>query len=85
MKIQQWNYSNECTEPENCHSFQQIFSRGSYLLELWGACGGFSDPNYAGKGGYSKGIIHLKEETTFYIFVGQNGVTSHSNTPSKAA
>lgn len=47
---------------------------GSYLLEVWGAEGGYrNDQSISGKGGYSKGIISLNKGAKLYIYVGGQG------------
>ncbi|HFL2474615.1 TPA: glycine rich domain-containing protein [Clostridioides difficile] len=59
--------------------------RGKYLLECWGAAGGggssIADSNLRSKGGYSKGELTLKKETTLHIFVGNNGRNDSLSTP----
>ena len=51
-----------------------IPAAGTYCFECWGAQGG--NTTYGGKGGYSKGNIHLINET-FYVYVG--GTTTNKN------
>lgn len=52
----------------------KITCAGSYNLEVWGAQGGYrSSPSYSGKGGYSHGIVNLKDGDTLYIYVGGEG------------
>ena len=43
-----------------------VLPKGKYMFECWGAKGysGVEDGE-GGNGGYTKGIINLKEETTF--------------------
>lgn len=49
---------------------------GYYLLEVWGAEGGYrSDSTKSGKGGYSKGTVFLQKGTVLYIYVGGSGKT----------
>lgn len=49
---------------------------GVYKLEAWGAEGGYrTDPNYAGKGGYSIGNITITQATVIFIRVGGAGNT----------
>ena len=49
---------------------------GIYKLQVWGAQGGYRRASYnGGKGGYSEGIIELKEGETIYVFVGGSGNT----------
>lgn len=55
---------------------------GTYILEVWGARGGYrSDVTYAGKGGYAKGTLTLTaKSTTLYLLAGGAGGNSTSNT-----
>lgn len=48
---------------------------GTYVLETWGAQGGYgmNDTYRGGYGGYSIGTINLTENTTLYIAVGGQG------------
>ena len=46
---------------------------GAYLFEVWGAQGGNIPPCQQNKGGYSRGIIHLRATTTIFVNVGQKG------------
>lgn len=48
---------------------------GRYLLEAWGAQGGGAQ---GGKGGYSSGVIEIKETTTIYINVGSSGASANA-------
>lgn len=49
---------------------------GRYKLEVWGAQGGYrSNEAYAGKGGYSTGILTLTERTNLFVRVGGSGNT----------
>lgn len=52
-----------------------IEQEGYYLLETWGAQGGSYNEAYAvgGKGGYSKGIVHLNVGDVLYIHIGGKG------------
>ena len=50
---------------------------GRYCLECWGAQGGYrSSTEYGGKGGYSKGILTLKEATDVFLYAGGKGGTN---------
>lgn len=59
--------------------------RGKYLLECWGAAGGggssIADSNLRSKGGYSKGELTLKKETTLHVYVGYSGRDGLHSTP----
>ena len=54
--------------------------KGTYKLQCWGAQGGYrSSSTYAGKGGYSEGILTLNGKTTMYIYVGGSGNVGGTN------
>ena len=62
-------------------AFAQIvpLSKGRYKVELWGASGGINE-EYSGRGGYSEGILTVKEENeTFYLYIGRSGSFSLFN------
>ncbi|HBF0144816.1 TPA: glycine rich domain-containing protein [Clostridioides difficile] len=54
-----------------------VLPPGKYLLECWGAAGGggirIVDFNLRSKGGYSKGELTLRKETTLYVYAGSKG------------
>ena len=51
--------------------------RGQYIIECWGAQGGYrSSSDYGGKGGYSVGTLTLTQSTDLYIYVGGAGNSS---------
>ncbi|HBF8525445.1 TPA: hypothetical protein KO042_003368, partial [Clostridioides difficile] len=73
-------------EFERAYSEQTVtLPRGKYLLECWGAAGGggcsIADPNLRSKGGYSKGELMLKKETTLHVYVGCSGRDSWGPPP----
>lgn len=54
--------------------------KGKYKLECWGAQGGSYDSSYVGgKGGYSIGVVTLKENTVLFLYVGQQNNTYASS------
>ncbi|HFL3239573.1 TPA: glycine rich domain-containing protein [Clostridioides difficile] len=60
------------------HGEQEVvLPPGKYLLECWGAAGGggirIVDFNLRSKGGYSKGELTLRKETTLYVYAGEKG------------
>ncbi|HFL3546930.1 TPA: glycine-rich protein [Clostridioides difficile] len=67
----------------NCTGSEQsvTLSPGKYKLECWGASGGGgsdqTDLEKCSKGGYSKGEILLKKQTTLYIYAGGWGFESY--------
>lgn len=49
---------------------------GYYLLEVWGAQGGWNNPDFkGGRGGYASGVIHLSLDDTLYVYIGGSGQT----------
>ena len=51
---------------------------GEYKIELWGASGGGN--SYAGKGGYTSGIIDLSKNETINLYIGGQGAQNASVT-----
>lgn len=52
-------------------------ARGKYLIECWGAQGCSSS---YGKGAYTRGILTLRNQKTFYLFVGRKGLSQSLGT-----
>lgn len=65
-----------CTE--KVETFTATYS-GDYLLEVWGAQGGNAGTGKGGKGGYSKGVVTLKQGDVLYICVGGQGSSPKFN------
>ena len=56
--------------------FNVTLSKGTYIIELWGAAGGASthyQTNEGGYGGYSSGLLTLYSQETFIFEVGTKG------------
>lgn len=47
--------------------------RGTYKLECWGASGGYYQSFCGGRGGYSHGILTLREDTKLFLYAGGMG------------
>jgi hypothetical protein len=66
-----------CSNSSDCTYYSVKLESGSYNLEVWGAQGGndtsYPDTIFGGRGGYSKGTIHLRSKTTLYVYVGGSG------------
>ena len=67
-----------CENKTECSPYVLTLKPGRYMFEIWGAQGGGNNTGIptqeeGGKGGYSKGKFHLKEEKTFYIYIGSSG------------
>ena len=71
-------YEYPCTDSTECHPISINFSPGSYILEVWGASGGANTKENSALGGYSYGILTLKEEIKGFIFLGGKGVNKTS-------
>lgn len=58
-----------------------IVCEGSYKLQVWGAQGGANQAStVGGNGGYSEGIVNLKEEDNLYIYAGGKGLKGATST-----
>ena len=66
-----------------CNNFYTVnFPHGSFLVELFGASGGFTKHgrvNYPGKGGYTRGILDINHQEKLYLFVGGMGKNTTGN------
>ncbi len=52
-----------------------VLPAGRYRIEAWGAVGGSSSGGNGGYGGYAKGEISLNISRSFFIYVGQAGIS----------
>ncbi len=51
-----------------------ITTPGQYLLQTWGAEGGYAtSETFGGDGGYSEGVLNITSDTNLYINVGNKG------------
>ena len=71
-------YQYQCNLTTQCEPIEISLIPGRYLLECYGAQGGTgltnSDKrNHGGYGAYASGILNLKTETTFYLYIGGKG------------
>ena len=62
-----WNAVNIC----ETYSFK--LGPGRYLIEVWGASGGYNIESVVSKGGYSRGELILVKQTNFYAVAGDVG------------
>lgn len=76
MNIAKRKYSLKCKNPDeydNCEPYEVVLRKGRYIFECMGASGEAEYYIYKGHGARVKGVITLKEEKTFYIYVGGSG------------
>ncbi|EAY19703.1 PE-PGRS protein, putative [Trichomonas vaginalis G3] len=62
-----------CNNYSHCTSYEGIWPKGRYKLEVWGAEGGMMHSISAanpGRGGYAKGIINITSPTKIFIHLG---------------
>ena len=63
------------------------FTRGRYLIELWGASGGnasmFNSFSLGGSGGYTSGVISLTRSLNAYFCIGTKGESQNGGTGGK--
>ena len=74
QKVRISHYCSQFLYSEPFYSI--IFPPGSYLIQLYGASGGytrFETEISPGKGGYTKGVLTLKETEKFFLFIGGEG------------
>ena len=67
-------YEYPCANSSVCHSIDIVLSPGIYVLEVWGASGGANSSENSALGGYSYGILTLREETKAFIYLGGLGI-----------
>ena len=58
-----------CDVSNDCTYYEAYVSPGTYIIETWGAEGGYN----GGRGGYSRGIIHFSFTRKLNIFIGAKG------------
>jgi hypothetical protein len=57
-----------------CRAEELFLNPGTYQLEVWGASGGIQSSSYPrGLGGYSKGVLTLRERTKVFVRLGGQG------------
>jgi hypothetical protein len=71
------NFSYNCASNSSCTAYEINIAPGVYLLEVWGAKGGdgyFSNLlRPGGAGGYSRGVINIKQTRTMFVTIGGSG------------
>ena len=59
---------------ETCFPYESDFPPGTYRFTVHGAGGGSYYSGYESPGGFSTGVLKLKEKTHLYFYVGAKGV-----------
>ena len=60
-----------------CKAEEVRLSKGTYLLEVWGASGGtYRTDTPGGAGGYARGVLTLKKATKAFVHLGKEGSQS---------
>jgi hypothetical protein len=79
-----------CNSLYQCSAYTITLGRGNYLLETWGASGSTGIGNQGGcgvaaaaawrtGGGYSSGILKVKDTATFFLYLGSSPINGDSN------
>ena len=55
-----------CFSADECDPYKIKLSQGTYKIECWGSAS-------SAKGGYTKGLINIQKEETFYAYIGTRG------------
>ena len=74
----EFSFNYPCEDKTNCHCIEFSLSPGQYLLEVFGASNGFYSGYHESFGGYSRGILSLKETVNAFIFLGSSGIVKSS-------
>ena len=72
-------YTYNCNDDKvTCQPISITLTKGYYKLELWGAQGGNVSDLMGGYGGYSRGVIAVKDPIKLYLFIGASGFEGES-------
>ena len=75
-----YNLSYPCSSQTTCFPYESDFPRGKYRFDVYGAGGGSYVSGYESPGGFSTGVLSLKQKTRLYFYVGAKGICT--STPS---
>jgi hypothetical protein len=75
------NYSliYPCSSKTACYPYESDFPQGIYIFNVYGGGGGSYINGYDSPGGFSTGILSLKEKTHLYFYVGAKGLCSFTS------
>ena len=74
-------YEYPCNDQISCHEIIVLFTPGLWKVECWGASGGDGYSNdydfttLGGLGGYSVGVVKIRQNTKAYLYVGGAGLS----------
>lgn len=66
-------FSYPCNSNFTCGGIKLNIKKGTYLLEVWGAQGGYSSPKEGLYGGYSYALVDFPKDQTIYLYIGGIG------------
>jgi hypothetical protein len=75
------NYSLNypCSSKTTCYPYESEFPPGNYSFNVYGAGGGSYISGYDSAGGFSSGVLALKQKTRLYFYIGAKGPCSSSS------
>jgi hypothetical protein len=81
------NYSLNypCSSKTTCYPYESEFPPGNYSFNVYGAGGGSYINGYDSPGGFSTGVVVLKQKTRLYFYVGAKGLCSSTTSTQIAA
>ena len=74
----EFTFEYPCNTTYDCSPYEVNFSRGRYLLEVWGAQGGWYNKLNESLGGYSRGILTITNEIKGFLYIGGKGTATQS-------
>jgi hypothetical protein len=80
-----YNLSYPCTSQTTCYPYESDFPRGKYRFDVYGAGGGSYVSGYESPGGFSTGVLSLKQKTRLYFYVGGKGICTSTPDTKTAA
>jgi hypothetical protein len=64
-----------CSSKSVCSRIESTLPSGTYIVEVWGAQGGTLGNYEGGRGGYSRGVLTLRNEVKAYFYIGAQGTS----------
>ena len=82
MIFRRRKFTVKCTDPEkydDCEPYEVTLEKGKYLFECVGASGATDIKPSIGFGARVSGVLTLKREKKFYLYIGGEGVSKRSD------